>query len=77
MLSLLAPVLLSLAIALTGAAQGSSCTMARSGGNDAPALLAAAAACSVVTIPAKTTLNITTRLDMSHLQNVHIVSVWS
>jgi len=63
-----------LAFALTGSAKEGSCTLSNSGGDDAPALLAAVAACSVVSIPAETTLNISTRLDMTGLQDFHIAS---
>jgi len=50
-----------------------SCTMAASGGDDTPALVAAIAACPTTTIPVGTTLNISTRLDMSNIQNKAIV----
>ena len=45
-------------------ARAVSCTMAASGGDDTPALVAAIATCPTTTIPVGTTLNISTRLDM-------------
>lgn len=51
-----------------------SCTLTASGGDDAPNFLAAVNACPTITIPQTTTLNISTRLNMTGLQNKHIVS---
>ena len=51
------------------------CILTTSGGDDAPQFLKAVKACSTVTIPKSTTLNIATRLDMTGLRNKHIVSL--
>ncbi|OBZ69746.1 putative exopolygalacturonase X [Grifola frondosa] len=50
------------------------CTLSSSGSDDAPAFLSAAfdPACSTVVIPAKTTLNIESKVNMTGLQNKHI-----
>ena len=50
------------------------CTLDQTGADDAPAFLAAATDCDTITIPADTTLNISTRLNMTGLSNTHIVS---
>ena len=50
------------------------CTLNQTGADDAPAFLAAATDCDTITIPADTTLNISTRLNMTGLSNTHIVS---
>ncbi|TRM68985.1 glycoside hydrolase family 28 protein [Schizophyllum amplum] len=48
------------------------CTLAASGSDDAPAFLAAVAECDTVIIPSDTTLNVSTRLDMSTLSDTLI-----
>ncbi|KIY69001.1 glycoside hydrolase family 28 protein [Cylindrobasidium torrendii FP15055 ss-10] len=48
------------------------CTLSASGGDDAPAFLEATAACATVTIPAGTTLNISSPLGMTGLNGVTI-----
>lgn len=52
-----------------------SCTLAAAGAgkDDAPAFLAAVKSCSTTTIPAGTTLNISTKMDMRGLADRHIV----
>jgi galacturan 1,4-alpha-galacturonidase len=71
----LAVALLSLALSATAQ---DACILANAGtGDDAPALLAAVASCAKVTVPAETTLNISSRLDMTGLQDVHIVGTHS
>ncbi|KAJ6460696.1 glycoside hydrolase family 28 protein [Mycena vitilis] len=52
-----------------------SCTLTAlgSGKDDSPQLLSAWQACSTVVIPASTTLNISTRLNMTGLSNKHLV----
>jgi galacturan 1,4-alpha-galacturonidase len=47
------------------------------GVDDSPHFLSAVQACSKVTIPSFTTLNISTRLNMTGLRNKHIVSKFS
>ncbi|KAF5392804.1 hypothetical protein D9757_000920 [Collybiopsis confluens] len=49
-----------------------SCTLTASGGDDAPQFLAAASSCGTVTIPLGTTLNISTRLNMTESSNLNI-----
>ncbi|KAJ6582833.1 pectin lyase fold/virulence factor [Mycena sp. CBHHK59/15] len=49
-----------------------SCTLVARGGDDSPHFLNAMQACSTVVIPASTTLNISTRLNMTGLRNKHI-----
>ncbi|PPQ67956.1 hypothetical protein CVT26_005836 [Gymnopilus dilepis] len=49
-----------------------SCTLKATGHDDAPQFLEAAKACSTVTIPKSTTLNIQTRMNMTGLRDVHI-----
>ena len=70
--------LITLSILLTSVAgitlPRSECTLTSSGGDDAPQFLNAVKACSTVTIPASTALNIQTRLNMTGLRNKHIVS---
>lgn len=51
------------------------CHLTASGGDDAPQFLAAAASCGTVTIPEGTTLNISTRLNMTAMSNFKIVGV--
>ncbi|KAL1678996.1 glycoside hydrolase family 28 protein [Schizophyllum commune] len=48
------------------------CTLNQTGADDAPAFLAAVSDCDTITIPADTTLNISTRLNMTGLSNTHI-----
>ncbi|KAF9078463.1 pectin lyase fold/virulence factor [Rhodocollybia butyracea] len=48
------------------------CRLTASGGDDAPQFLAAAANCGTVTIPEGTTLNISTRLNMTGMSNLKI-----
>ncbi|KAF9078343.1 pectin lyase fold/virulence factor [Rhodocollybia butyracea] len=48
------------------------CRLTASGGDDAPQFLAAAASCGTVTIPEGTTLNISTRLNMTAMSNFKI-----
>ncbi|KAL1691821.1 glycoside hydrolase family 28 protein [Schizophyllum commune] len=48
------------------------CTLNQTGADDAPAFLAAVTDCDTITIPADTTLNISTRLNMTGLSNTHI-----
>lgn len=73
----------SLALLASSAAAGtlasrasSTCTLSASGGDDAPAFLAAAkdTSCPTVAIPQGTTLNIASRMNMTGIQNKHIVS---
>ena len=51
------------------------CTLRASGGDDAPAFLAAARShlCSTVSIPKHETLNIASRLNMTGIRDKHIV----
>jgi hypothetical protein len=69
----------SLLLALSGlhAALAQSCTLAAlgSGKDDSPQFLTAMQACSTVVVPAGTTLNISTRLNMTGLSNKHLVGV--
>ncbi|KAJ7904790.1 glycoside hydrolase family 28 protein [Mycena leptocephala] len=66
----------SLLLALSGlhAALAQSCTLAAlgSGKDDSPQFLTAMQACSTVVVPAGTTLNISTRLNMTGLSNKHL-----
>jgi galacturan 1,4-alpha-galacturonidase len=66
----------SAAASLVVPAATSACTVTASGGDDAPGLLKAVqnSSCPTVTVPASTTLNIQTRLNMTGLANKHIVS---
>ncbi|KAF5354908.1 hypothetical protein D9756_005522 [Leucocoprinus leucothites] len=50
----------------------SRCTLAASGGDDAPALLRAVRSCTTTTIPKGTTLNIGTRMNMTGLTDKRI-----
>lgn len=52
----------------------STCTLTASGADDAPAFLKAAAdpSCATVVVPAQTTLNIETRMNMTGINNKHI-----
>lgn len=50
------------------------CTLSACGKDDAPQFMRAVQECRTVTIPKDTTLNIETRLNMTGLQNKHIVS---
>lgn len=50
------------------------CTLTPSGRDDSPRFLAAARSCSTVTIPEDATLNISTKLDMTGMSNLKIVS---
>ena len=50
------------------------CTLFASGGDDGSAFLHATQHCREVTIPKHTTLNISTRLNMTELKETHIVS---
>ncbi|TCD69408.1 hypothetical protein EIP91_007755 [Steccherinum ochraceum] len=52
----------------------SACTLSASGKDDAPAFLKAVSdpSCATVVVPAKTTLNIETRMNMTGLSNKHI-----
>jgi hypothetical protein len=47
-----------------------SCTMASSGGDDAPGFLAAVKQCSTITIPKGVSLNISTKMDMVSLKPI-------
>ncbi|KAJ7594964.1 glycoside hydrolase family 28 protein [Mycena floridula] len=60
---------LKLACATSANHDATSCTLVASGGDDAPQFLAAMKSCSTVIIPATTTLNISTRLNMTGLDN--------
>ncbi|TDL18020.1 glycoside hydrolase family 28 protein [Rickenella mellea] len=51
---------------------GGSCTLRRSGEDDGPAFLSAVKACSHVTIPKDTILNISSPLNMTNVKNKHI-----
>ena len=53
------------------------CTLSSSGGDDAPAFLKAAGdpSCATVLVPATTTLNIETKMNMTGLSNKHIVRI--
>lgn len=53
--------------------QADDCTLTPSGGDDSAIFLSAAHSCDKVTIPATSTLNISTKLDMSDLTNTYIV----
>lgn len=50
------------------------CILSASGEDDAASFLTAAQSCATVTVPAGTTLNISTRLEMTCLQDTTIVS---
>jgi len=54
-------------------ADGVSCTVTASGGDDGPAFVDAVQRCGTVTIPAETTLSIATKMDMTGLINKNIV----
>ncbi|KAJ6598653.1 pectin lyase fold/virulence factor [Mycena sp. CBHHK59/15] len=60
--------------AMGSCACGQRCTLTAGGGDDSPQFLTAMQACSTVVIPASTTLNISTRLNMTGLTNKHLVS---
>lgn len=49
-----------------------SCTLTASGGDDAPSFVTAVQSCSTVTIPASTTLNISSKMNMTGLSNKQI-----
>jgi hypothetical protein len=53
-----------------------SCTLAASGGDDAPSFVKAVQSCSTVTIPASTTLNISSKMDMTGVSNKLIVGLF-
>ncbi|KAJ8583841.1 pectin lyase-like protein [Rhizopogon salebrosus TDB-379] len=53
-------------------ADGVSCTVTASGGDDGPAFVDAVQRCGTVTIPAETTLSIATRMNMTGLINKNI-----
>ena len=55
---------------------GSSCQLIASGADDAPSFVSAVlnGDCQTVVIPAETTLNISTKLDMTGARDTHIVS---
>jgi hypothetical protein len=55
-------------------AKDDACTLTASGGDDAPHFLKAVHDCATVTIPAKSTLSIQTRMNMTGLRSKHIVS---
>ncbi|KAF9026869.1 glycoside hydrolase family 28 protein [Hymenopellis radicata] len=57
---------------LTASAAWAQCTLEASGKDDASQLIAAARSCRTVNIPSDTTLNISTRLDMTGLSDVTI-----
>ena len=50
------------------------CTLAASGGDDAPAFVKAVRTCDTVIVPKDTTLSIGTRMNMTGVSNKHIVS---
>ncbi|TFK50935.1 pectin lyase-like protein [Heliocybe sulcata] len=54
------------------AAFAASCTLTASGGDDAPAFVQAYSACSTITIPQNTVLNISTPMNMTGGVNKHI-----
>lgn len=60
--------------ALNHHVQDISCTLAASGGDDAPAFLSAVQSCATTTIPEGTIISIGSPLNMSGLQDKHIVS---
>lgn len=49
------------------------CTLAASGGDDGPAFITAAQTCDTVVIPANTTLNIASPMNMTDVVNTHVV----
>lgn len=51
----------------------SACTLFASGGDDAPKFVKAVKSCDTITIPKTTTLNIATRMNMTGVNNKHIV----
>ncbi|KAF8911408.1 glycoside hydrolase family 28 protein [Mucidula mucida] len=57
---------------LTASTAWAQCILEASGADDASQLIAAAQSCSIVNIPSDTTLNISTRLDMTGLSDVTI-----
>lgn len=61
-----------LALVASGGAYAQ-CTLTASGGDDSPAFLTAVQTCSTVDIPSTTTLNISTRLNMTDLSDTTIV----
>ncbi|KAF7332543.1 putative exopolygalacturonase X [Mycena kentingensis (nom. inval.)] len=65
---------LPIALAALPAAFAQSCTITAlgTGRDDSPQLLTAMQACSTVVVPATTTLNISTRLNMTGLSNKHL-----
>lgn len=62
------------ALAASLAAQAP-CTLSASGGDDAPTFVSAVLdpACPEIVIPADTTLNISTKMDMTGAQNKHVI----
>ncbi|KAL0566718.1 hypothetical protein V5O48_015283 [Marasmius crinis-equi] len=56
----------------SGLAQTPECILTASSGDDSPQFIEAGKACSVVTIPQGTTLNLATKLDMTGLSDTHI-----
>jgi hypothetical protein len=60
--------------AVSHVAAQTSCTVSARGGDDAPRLLQAVHSCATTVIPAGTTLNIATRMNMTGLSNKRIVS---
>ncbi|KAF5392805.1 hypothetical protein D9757_000921 [Collybiopsis confluens] len=68
----LAVLAVSKASIISSDSSDASCTLTASGGDDAPQFLAATTSCSTVTIPAGTTLNIETRLNMTGRSNLNI-----
>lgn len=57
-------------------ARATNCTVAAAGAgkDDAPAFIAAVKSCATTTVPVGTTLNISSKIDMTGLANKHIVS---
>lgn len=51
------------------------CTLAASGGDDAPAFVKAVRTCDTVIVPKDTTISIGTRVNMTGVSNKHIVSL--
>jgi hypothetical protein len=58
---------------LNDRAADASCTLSASGGDDAPSFVTAVQSCSTVIIPASTTLNISSKMNMTGLSNKLIV----
>ncbi|KIY46100.1 glycoside hydrolase family 28 protein [Fistulina hepatica ATCC 64428] len=69
---LLSSVLLFGVVAAAHSVPTTRCTLTSSGGDDASAFVTAASSCATVTIPADTTLKISSKMDMTGLKGTHI-----